>query len=125
MAKQFEIYVCKVCGNTIEVLDASGGKLVCCGQPMELQTENTVDASKEKHIPVVTLNNNIAAVQVGSVPHPMEENHHISWIELRQGDKVQYAFLKPGQEPKATFTIEPGKEIAVREFCNLHGLWRS
>lgn len=125
MTQVYEVYVCKECGNVVEILEGAGGELVCCGQPMQLQKENTVDAAKEKHVPVITVEGNKATVHVGSVAHPMEEKHYIMWIEIRQGDKLQRQMLKPGQEPKAVFTIEEGKEIVAREYCNIHGLWKS
>jgi superoxide reductase len=125
MAKIYEVYVCELCGNIVEVLEGADGDLVCCGQEMTLQKENTVDAAKEKHVPVITLNGTTATVQVGSVAHPMEEKHHIAWIELRQGNKLQRVFLKTGEEPKATFAVESGVPVTVREYCNLHGLWQS
>lgn len=125
MAQVYEVYVCKVCGNVVEVLHGEDGELVCCGQDMELQKENTVDAAKEKHVPVVSIEGTTATVRVGSVAHPMEEKHYIMWIEIRQGDKLQRMMLKPGEEPKAVFTIEAGVPVTAREFCNIHGLWKA
>lgn len=125
MTQIYEVYVCKECGNVVEILEGAQGDLVCCGQPMQLQKENTVDAAKEKHVPVVIVEGNTARVHIGSVMHPMEEKHYIMWIEIRQGDKLQRKMLKPGQEPKAVFTIEEGQEVVAREYCNLHGLWKS
>ncbi|MDR2441323.1 MAG: desulfoferrodoxin [Planctomycetaceae bacterium] len=125
MAKIYEVYVCELCGNIVEVLDGADGDLICCGQEMTLQKENTVDAAKEKHVPVVTINGNTVTVQVGSTLHPMEEKHHITWIEIRQNNKLQRVQLKPGDEPKAVFNIEPDVPIVVREYCNLHGLWQT
>ena len=123
MAKQSEIYVCKLCGNTVEVLDGGSGSLVCCGQPMTLQKENTVDASKEKHIPVVTIAEGQVSIQVGSVIHPMEEKHYIMWIEMTEGSQAKRQYFQPGEEPKATFCTYGGP-ISVRAFCNIHGLWK-
>ncbi|MDR0869887.1 MAG: desulfoferrodoxin [Planctomycetaceae bacterium] len=125
MTTIYEVYVCKHCGNIVEVLTGAGGKLVCCGEPMQLQTENTVDASKEKHTPVITVNGSTATVVVGSVEHPMTAEHHIAWIEVRQGEKIQRVQLKPGGEPKAVFTVEPDVPVSAREYCNLHGLWKA
>jgi superoxide reductase len=125
MAKRSEIYVCELCGNIVEVLEGADGDLTCCGQGMTLQKENTTDAAKEKHVPVVTVEGTTATVQVGSVAHPMEAKHYIVWIELQQGDKVQRQYLKAGAEPKAVFTVEAGVPVIVREFCNLHGLWKA
>jgi superoxide reductase len=122
MAKQLEVYKCSVCGIMVEVLHAGGGELICCRQPMQLLTENTVDAAKEKHVPVIEVGADSIRVQVGSVPHPMEEKHFIEWIELIADGKTYRQFLKPGEKPEATFPIT-AKQVTAREFCNLHGLW--
>ncbi len=124
MAQQNEIYVCEMCGNVLEVLDGGDGELVCCGQPMTLQKENTVDASKEKHIPVLKFEENQVSVDVGSVPHPMDANHYIMWIEVQEGNCVKRRFLKPGEAPHASFRTYGGA-ITVRAYCNLHGLWKA
>ncbi len=118
-----EIYVCELCGNIVEVLGTGDGDLVCCGQDMTLQKENTVDASKEKHVPVLKIEGTKLVVEVGSVPHPMEAKHYIEWIEIMQGSKTQRVMLQPGEAPRAEFTINAGEPISVREYCNLHGLW--
>ncbi len=122
MAKQLEVYKCSICGNIVEVLHGGVGELVCCGQPMALLAENTVDAAKEKHVPVIEKGANAITVKVGGVAHPMEEKHYIEWIELIADGKVYRQFLKPGDKPEATFPIT-AKEVTAREFCNLHGLW--
>lgn len=124
MTAQLEIYKCEVCGNIVEVLHAGPGQLVCCGQPMKKFVENTVDAAKEKHVPVLEKIPGGYKVKVGSVPHPMEEKHYIEWIELVVDGKAYRQFLKPGEAPEAVFNIE-GAEVTAREYCNLHGLWRS
>jgi superoxide reductase len=121
MAEQLEIYKCELCGNIVEVLHAGGGELVCCGQPMKLFTENTVDAAKEKHVPVIEKTADGYLVKVGAVPHPMEEKHWIEWIELVADGKVYRQFLKPGEKPEATFCIKADK-VYAREYCNIHGL---
>jgi len=124
MTVQKQIYRCNICGNIVEVLHAGAGQLVCCGQPMELLEENTVDASKEKHVPVVEKTKNGIKVKVGSVPHPMEEEHYIEWIEVIADSAVYRKFLKPADEPEADFDIK-AENIEAREYCNLHGLWKS
>ena len=124
MTEKLEIYKCEVCGNVVEVLHAGAGELVCCGQPMKLFKENTVDAAKEKHVPVIEKVANGYKVKVGSVPHPMEEKHYIEWIELIAGGKAYRQFLKPGDTPEAFFAVDAEK-VTAREYCNLHGLWRS
>ena len=119
-----EVYKCNICGNIVEVLYAGGGELVCCGKPMILQKENTVDASKEKHVPVIVKTSDGIMVKVGSVAHPMEEKHYIMWVELNVDGKVYKQFLKPGDKPEALFKVE-GKKLSAREDCNLHGLWKA
>lgn len=125
MTALLEIYKCEVCGNMVEVVHPSAGTLVCCDKPMRLFKENTVEASKEKHIPVVERIANGVKVTVGSVAHPMEEKHYIEWIELLVGDKVLRQPLKPGQPAVAVFEgIAAGAAVSAREYCNLHGLWK-
>jgi superoxide reductase len=124
MAEQLQVYKCDTCGNIVEVLHGGGGELVCCGQPMKLFKENTVDAAKEKHVPVVEKTADGFKVKVGSVAHPMEEKHWIEWVELVVDGKVYRQFLKPGQAPEATFCIKADQATA-REYCNLHGLWKA
>ena len=124
MAKKLEIYKCEVCGNIVEVVHGGVGELVCCGAPMSLVTENTVDAAKEKHVPVVEKIEGGYKVKVGSVPHPMEETHYIEWIELIADGKAYRQFLEPGQAPEAMFKIEAAR-VTAREYCNLHGLWKA
>jgi superoxide reductase len=119
-----QIYKCEVCGNIIEVLHSADGELVCCGEPMKLFEENTVDAAKEKHVPMVESISDGVRVKVGSDPHPMEESHYIEWIEIVQGEKYCRQFLKPGQKPEAVFNA-PGSGTYAREYCNKHGLWKS
>lgn len=124
MAKRLEIYKCEICGNIVEVLHEGVGELVCCNQPMKLYEENTVDAAKEKHVPVVEKIDGGFKVKVGSVPHPMEDKHYIEWIEvIADGDAYRH-FLKPGDPPEAVFNVKADK-VTAREYCNLHGLWRS
>ncbi|MDO9308718.1 MAG: desulfoferrodoxin [Deltaproteobacteria bacterium] len=122
MPKLLEVYKCELCGNIVEVIHAGGGDLVCCGQEMKLMTENTVDAAKEKHVPVIEVGDGIVKVTVGSVPHPMEEKHYIEWIELIADGKAYRQFLKPGEVATATFNVT-ASSLTAREYCNLHGLW--
>lgn len=124
MTKLNQVYKCSVCGNIVEVVHESTGELICCGQPMMLMEENTVDAAKEKHVPVIENSEDGVRVQVGSVEHPMEEKHYIEWIEILAGDKVYRKYLKPGDKPEAVFQVEADK-ITARAYCNLHGLWKS
>jgi superoxide reductase len=113
-----------VCGNIVEVLHGGEGTLVCCGKPMVIQKENTVDASREKHVPVMEKTAQGVKVKVGSAPHPMEEKHYIEWIEVVAGGRAYREFLKPGGAPEATFCVD-GRIEMVREYCNLHGLWKA
>jgi len=123
MAERLEVYKCEVCGNIVEVLHGGKGELVCCGQPMKLMKENTVDAAKEKHVPVIEKVPGGYKVKVGSVAHPMEEKHYTEWIELIADGEAYRYFLKPGMKPEATFKIDAAK-VTAREYCNLHGLWK-
>ena len=124
MTKKLEIYKCEICGNIVEVLEEAGGTLVCCGQPMVLQEENSVDASKEKHVPVLTKNEQGVEINVGSVAHPMIPEHYIQWIEIQTEKGCSRKELSPGQEPKAFFPVK-SEVVKVRIFCNLHGLWKN
>ena len=124
MTVRFQTYTCEVCGNITEVVHASGGTLSCCNQPMKHLEENTVDAAKEKHVPVATLEGGKLKVTVGSVAHPMDENHFIEWVEVIKGDgTIMREHLSPGSEPTAIFPIDTD-QVVVREYCTLHGLWK-
>lgn len=124
MASVLEIYKCELCGNIVEVMHEGAGELVCCGEPMKLMAENTVDASKEKHVPVIERGDGTIKVKVGSVPHPMEEKHYIEWVEIIADGKAYRQFLKPGEAPEAVFNVS-AKQVTAREYCNLHLLWKS
>ncbi len=123
MAKTMEVYQCELCGNMVEVLHAGGGELVCCGQPMNLLAENSTDAAKEKHVPVIVKGDGGFTVKIGSVAHPMADDHYIEWIELIVGTTVYRQALKPGDAPEAFFTTT-ASQVTARAYCNLHGLWR-
>jgi superoxide reductase len=123
MANQLAVYKCSICGNIVEILHAADGLLACCGQGMDLLTENTTDAALEKHVPVIEISGTTVKVQVGSVPHPMQDDHYIEWIELIADGKSYTQFLKPGGAPEATFEVD-ADNISVREYCNLHGHWQ-
>jgi len=124
MAKVLEVYKCDVCGNIVELFISGGGPLACCGEPMILKEENTVDASREKHVPVIEKGDGKVTVKVGAVPHPMEEAHYIQWIEIIDDGKISRQMLKPGQAPEASFCVKSDKVVA-REYCNLHGHWKA
>jgi superoxide reductase len=123
MAKRSEVYKCEVCGNMVEVLHRGAGQLVCCGKPMKLLAENSTDAAQEKHVPVIEKTEDGFIVKVGSVAHPMLEEHYIEWIELMSDGRVSRAFLKPGDAPEARFWVK-GESVRAREYCNVHGLWK-
>jgi len=124
MTELKQIYRCNICGNIVEVLHAGVGQLVCCGQPMELLKEKTEDIGLEKHVPVIEKTESGVKVKVGSTPHPMEEKHYIEWIEIIADGRVYRKFLKPGMKPEAEFDVKAEK-IEAREYCNIHGLWKS
>lgn len=124
MPKRLEIYKCESCGNIVEVVEGGGAELVCCGEEMTLMNENTVDAAKEKHVPVIEFSKGGVKVKVGDVPHPMEEKHYIQWIEVIADGKAYRQFLEPDDQPEALFELS-AKTFTVREYCNLHGLWKA
>lgn len=121
-----QVYKCEICGNIVEVLYKGGGALTCCGKPMKLIEENTVDAALEKHVPVIEKVDGGVVVKVGTVEHPMLEKHYIQWIEIHTENKIYRKYLKPGEKPEATFKLDEKDEkiIMAREYCNLHGLWK-
>jgi len=122
--EKLEVYKCSICGNIVEVMYVGGGELVCCGKPMILQKENTVDAAKEKHIPVVEKTADGIKVRVGSIAHPMEEKHYLRWVEVIVDGKSCRQFLRPGDAPEAIFKVQ-GDNVIARAYCNIHGLWKS
>jgi superoxide reductase len=124
MAVQLGIYKCETCGNIVEVVHAADCEMDCCGGTMKLVVENTTDASREKHVPVIEKTANGYKVKIGSVPHPMEEKHYIEWIELIADGRAYRQFLKPGMAPEAEFCVSAASVIA-REYCNIHSLWKA
>lgn len=124
MAQQKQIFKCDVCGIIVEALHGGEGSLVCCGQDMVPFEEKTADQGKEKHVPVIEKTDGGITVKVGDTPHPMEDTHYIEWIEVIDGDKSCRHYLKPGQDPQAVFESLP-PTVTAREYCNVHGLWKS
>ena len=123
---EMKFYVCSHCGNIIAYAKNSGVPVVCCGERMQELVPNTTDAAQEKHVPVVTVDGNTVCVTVGSVEHPMLEEHFIEWIAIKTKNGNQRITLKPGDAPKATFAIIDGDEVLeVYAYCNLHGLWKA
>lgn len=117
-------YICEHCGNLVGLLHDAGVPLVCCGQKMTKLEAGTVEASREKHIPVATVKGNMVEVAVGAVMHPMTEEHSIAWVYLETDRGGQRKDLAPGQEAKVTFALAEEKPLAVYAYCNLHGLWK-
>ena len=127
MTKKSEIYKCPRCGNVVEVLTNGTGQLICCGQPMNLLLEKFEESEgMEKHIPVIEIEGNKMTVKVGSVPHPMEEDHYIEWIEINMLDvgRIAKRYLKLGDAPEVEFHVR-GENFKVRSYCNKHGLWKN
>ena len=123
MTQRWQVYRCEVCGNLVMVLHKAGGTLVCCGQPMSLLEENGGGVGREKHLPVLAeKSGGVLEVTVGSLPHPMTEEHYIEWIELATEDGCCRRFLQPGEEPRADFRWRG--RFKARAYCNLHGLWK-
>lgn len=123
MTERHQIYKCSICGNIVDVLHSAAGELVCCGEPMERMQENSVDAAKEKHVPVIEKSQGGMKVKVGSVAHPMEEKHYIEWIELFADGRAYRQFLAPGGVAEAVFAVRVDS-VSAREYCNIHGLWK-
>ena len=118
-------YICEKCGNLVEVVNASGVPMVCCGQKMTYLEPGTVEASREKHIPVATVDGRVVRAEVGSVIHPMSEEHSILWISLETDKGTYRKHLSPTDAPVAEFLLADGEHpVAVFAYCNLHGLWK-
>jgi len=124
--KEQKFFLCKHCGNLVGLVDNAGVPLVCCGEQMAELTPNTVDASKEKHVPTVKVSGNEVAVEVGSAPHPMLAEHHIPWVYLQTDQGGQRKNLSAPAEPKVRFALtDNDRPVAVFAYCNLHGLWKA
>ena len=122
MVERGQVYKCNVCGNIVEVLHVGGGQLSCCQQSMELLKEKTEDVGKEKHVPVIEKTSNGIKVKIGSIPHPMEENHYIEWIKITVDSTSHRKYLKPGDKPEAEFEVK-STAIKAQEYCTVHSLW--
>ncbi len=121
-----EMYKCSHCGNIVVMAHNSGVPVVCCGEPMNRLEANTVDAAREKHVPVVNVDGSKVSVRVGSVEHPMMDEHYIELIILETENSLQIRYLKPTDKPESVFSLADGdKAVAVYEYCNLHGLWKT
>ena len=125
--KRSDLYRCPVCGLQIEVVVTAHADIsapVCCGQEMQLQKMNSTDGFAEKHLPVAESIENGILVKVGSVPHPMTEEHYIEWIEVINGSYVNRCYLKAGDQPQAAFYLPLSPKLIIRESCNIHGVWQ-
>ena len=123
--KRNEIYRCSKCGLQMEITVCRDVvPPVCCGIPMQLQMENSQDAAVEKHVPVVEAREDGILVKVGSIEHPMTEEHYIEWIEVINGAYVNRYYLKPGELPQAAFYVPLSPKLIIRASCNIHGLWK-
>ena len=120
-----KFYICNHCGNIITKINDAGVPVSCCGEKMTELVPNTVEASGEKHVPVPSVNGNVVTVNVGSVDHPMLEEHSILWVWLETDKGGQMKYLQPGSAPQVSFTLDGEKPVAVAAYCNLHGLWAS
>ena len=121
-----KFYVCKHCGNIIAYAKNKGVPVMCCGEKMTELVPGSVDATSEKHVPVISVEGNKVTVTVGEVAHPMAEEHFIEWIALETAEGNQRKELKPGQKPEAVFMMtESDKVVAAYAYCNLHGLWKA
>ncbi len=118
-------YICKHCGNIIGKIKDAGVPMMCCGEVMPSLVPNTVEASVEKHLPVVSVDGNIVSVEVGSVTHPSTEEHYIEWIFVQTEKGGQRKAFKPGDTPATKFAFVDDKPLAVYAYCNLHGLWKT
>jgi len=125
MSNKQKFFICKHCGNMVGLLEDKGAPIKCCGENMTELVPNTVEASAEKHLPDVTVTGNTVSVSIGSVPHPMDEAHHITFAYVETESGGQRKCLKVGQEPKLSFSCIDDKPIAVYAYCNLHGLWKT
>lgn len=121
-----DVYKCNVCGNIIEVLFIGEGELVCCGQSMEKLEEKVKEELYEKHLPVIEETKNGVKIKIGSIPHPMIEEHYIMWIEIwgRDNNRLSRKYLKLGDAPEAEFNRKKSEIAFARELCNIHGLWK-
>lgn len=122
---EIRFFVCEHCGNIVGMIHNAGVPMICCGAKMVELTPNTVEASAEKHLPVVSVEADKVFVKIGSVPHPMLPEHHIEWVYLQTDRGGQRKCLKVGSEPEVTFALFDEKPVAVFAYCNLHGLWKT
>lgn len=119
------IYKCNICGNVIEILYEGKPALVCCGEPMVELSPKTEDKGNEKHVPIIEEKGGGVLVKIGAIPHPMEEKHYIQFVEVLTKKKIYRHEFKHGEKPEAEFNVKKSEIVEVREYCNLHGLWKA
>lgn len=125
MCEEQKFFICKHCKNLVGMIKDAGVSMICCGEPMEELVPNTTEAATEKHIPVVTVTDNTVVVEIGSIAHPMTEEHHIAWVYLQTEKGGQRKCLAVGAAPQVTFVLEDDKAVSAFAYCNLHGLWKA
>ena len=125
MLKRGQIFRCNTCGNMFELINVGGGTPACCGNEMEILSDAPKDVGAEKHVPIIEKTESGVKVKIGSIPHPMEETHYIAWIEIITDNETQRVFLQPGDAPEAVFKIDDTTNLFAKEYCTVHGLWRS
>ena len=123
--KNTKFYICAHCRNIVEMVHDAGVNPVCCGQKMDELIPNTVEASGEKHVPVVTVKGSTVEVNVGSVDHPMVDVHWIEWVQVQTENGSQRKYLNPGENPHVVFELGEEEPVAVYAYCNLHVLWKT
>ena len=123
--KETKFYICEHCGNLVHVVNDARVPMMCCGQKMTKLEAGAVEASHEKHVPVVKVEGNSVRVEVGSVAHPMAEEHSILWVALESDKGLYRKHLEVGKAPEAVFALADEKPVAVYAYCNLHGLWKT
>ena len=123
MKNTVSFFRCELCGNIVEIVNEGGGTLSCCGKPMKKLEANTSDGAQEKHVPVAERRDDKVFVRIGSVGHPMLDEHYIQWIAMVTADTVDRVALVPGSKPEAVFSYKG--EAEIYEYCNIHGLWKT
>jgi superoxide reductase len=126
MTTRGQVWKCNICGNVVEVLHEGADALVCCGEPMNLMDVKEMEEGTEKHKPVIDVDEDGIVVRVGSVSHPMDEDHYIEWVEISTEKGTAKKFLKPGDAPVAKFPVKVDiSKVSARTYCNVHGLWKN
>lgn len=123
---KMRFFKCKVCGKILMLIKETDTPTICCGEEMMELKPASIDAVVEKHVPVISINDSVVEIKVGSILHPMEEKHYIEWIAIQTNLGCQIKTLEPGTEPKVCFALSKNERIEIAyAYCNLHGLWSS